>query len=133
MTPKIAKLKSKILALQAGLVPLMAELGDAVRKLTAEDILSCAVNAPVKSSTPKASKPRKPAAERKPRGEGLPAKLIAHLASRDPEGFTPDELIGELKIETEKAGQVRTTLSRLLKQGKIASTGKGIYQHKVGV
>jgi hypothetical protein len=128
MTPKIEKLKSKILALQAGLAPLMAELEEELKGITVDDVLGGAVNAPISTS-----KPRKSAGERKPRAGGLPAKLLAVLASQQNTGFTADELIGELKIDPEKAAQVRTTLSRLLKTGKIASNHTGVYQHKEAV
>lgn len=65
--------------------------------------------------------------ERTPRGEGLPAKILSVLASAPNSPYTADEMIGELKA-SDKAQQVRTTLSRMVKQGKIQSPDKGKYQ-----
>lgn len=86
-------------------------------------------------ATPKApselgkARTAKPRAERKPRANGLPARILAFLGTNIA-SYTADELIGELKIESEKVGQLRTTLSRLLKQGKIASPASGVYEAK---
>lgn len=91
-------------------------------------------------SQPAEPKPRKPRAEkatseptakvekleRKPRADGLPARIVAVL-NATALTFTADEMITKLDVPDEKAQQVRTTLCRLLKQGKIASVEKGVY------
>src|SRR5512139_4020693 len=67
---------------------------------------------------------------RKPRADGLPARIVEVLTSTGT-NFTADEMIAKLDVPEEKAQQVRTTLSRLAKLGRIASVEKGVYQASV--
>lgn len=109
---------------------------DAINEAAGEKITKklaelAAIATPTATAPSGAAKARtaKPRAERKPRANGLPARILAFLGTNIA-SYTADELIGELKIEPEKAQQVRTTLSRLLKQGKIASPASGVYEAK---
>lgn len=108
---------------------------DAINEAAGEKIAKkladlAAIATPKAPSGPAKARTAKPRAERKPRADGLPARILAFLAKVPDAGYTADELIGELKIEPEKAQQVRTTLSRLLKTGKIASPASGVYEAK---
>jgi hypothetical protein len=122
MTPTIEKLTAKIRELDTERASLFSQLEEELTSITAADIVGIPM---AKAST---SKPRKPAGERKPRADGLPAKLLAVINASYPDTWTADQLIGNLKIELDKAQQVRTTLSRLLKQSKITSPTSGKYR-----
>lgn len=107
---------------------------DAINEAAGEKIAKklaelAAIATPTAPSGPAKARTAKPRAERKPRADGLPARILAFLGTNIA-SYTADELIGELKIEPEKVGQLRTTLSRLLKQGKIASPASGVYEAK---
>jgi hypothetical protein len=130
MTPKIEKLKTKIAKLQDDLRIATKELRAVIDEIPTDELVALVTGETmpfVKAST---SKPRKPAGERKPRADGLPAKLLAVINASYPDTWTADQLIGNLKIELDKAQQVRTTLSRLLKQSKITSPTSGKYSAK---
>lgn len=75
------------------------------------------------------SAPSEPKAERKSRTENLPYRIAALLAANATGTFEAGEMASALRCD-DKVAQVRTTLSRMLKQGKIASPEKGKYQHK---
>lgn len=100
--------------------------GEKIAKKLAELAAIATTKAPSGPAKARLSKPR---GERKPRANGIPARILAFLGTNIA-SYTADELIGELKIEPEKVGQLRTTLSRLLKQGKIASPASGVYEAK---
>lgn len=125
------KIYEEIKAIRAATENKIDELNAAaISKIAPKLAELAAIAAPKAPSGPAKPKPPKPRAERKPRADGLPARILAFLATAVGAGYTVDELIGELKIEPEKVGQLRTTLSRLLKQGKIASPSSGVYAAK---
>jgi hypothetical protein len=133
MTPKIEKLKTKIAKLQDDLRIATKELRAVIDEIPTDELVALVTGETmpfVKAST---SKPRKPAGERKPSADGLPAKLLAHLKLNDEFTFDADELATALRIEDSKFAQVRTTLSRLKTAGKIDSPEPGKYQHKAAV
>lgn len=101
----------------------------AVEKVAKKLAELAAIATPTAPSGSAKARTAKPRAERKPRANGLPARILAFLGTNIA-SYTADELIGELKIEPEKVGQLRTTLSRLLKTGKIASPASGVYEAK---
>ncbi len=122
------KIYEEIKAIRAATEDKIDELNAAaISKIAPKLAELAAIAAPKAPSGPAKAKPAKPRAERKPRADGLPARILARLESG---AFTSDELIGELKVEPEKVGQLRTTLSRLLKTGKIASPSSGVYAAK---
>jgi hypothetical protein len=127
MTPTIEKLTAKIRELDTERASLFSQLEEELTSITAADI----VGIPMAKAS--AAKPRKPSSERKPRADGLPAKLLAHLKLNDEFTFDADELATALRIEDSKFAQVRTTLSRLKTAGKIDSPEPGKYQHKAAV
>lgn len=107
---------------------------DAINEAAGEKIAKklaefAAIATPTAPSGPAKARTAKPRGERKPRANGIPARILAFLGTNIA-SYTADELIGELKIEPEKAQQVRTTLSRMLKTGKIASPASGVYEAK---
>ena len=136
MTPKIGKLKQKIEDLKAKIA---AELSS----ITVEDVLGEGTS--TKPRTVRASSipanelagtrrsplgTVNPKAERKPRADGLPAKLREWFKGHSSETFTADELVGELKIDPALTGYVRTTLSRMKRNREITSPTTGSYQAK---
>jgi hypothetical protein len=75
------------------------------------------------------SAPAAPKAPRKPRADGIPARILALLAANATGTFDAGEMASAIRCD-DKVAQVRTTLSRMLKTGKIASHEKGKYRHK---
>lgn len=106
----------------------LAELESEFRQLIGETTVS-APPKPRKAAKLDAGKAEKPAGEKepKPRSEGLPTRILELLAKHNDIPFEAKAVIKDLGAD---AQQVRTTLSRLVKAGKVASPEKGLYQHK---
>jgi hypothetical protein len=128
---EIEKLNIQIADVEDKLAVLQMQREHAVRELLAE-VMGDAKPArkPRAPKTVSAGEPSQPKAERKLRADGLPAKILALLTGNDGKSFEADEIASALRIEDERFAQVRTTLSRMLKNGQIASAEKGKYQHK---
>lgn len=143
MTPKIEKLMQRMAELKRLETDLKNLITAELRALTADDVLGEDISPKprtVRAASVPANKTKgtqvhpceaaAPKAERKPRADGLPAKILAEINANPAMIYTADDLIETLKVDPDKAQQVRTTLSRMLKQEKIASEEKGQYRAK---